>query len=51
VQQLIQSLVIGTAKVIEYKDLVKAYTNYTAKDKAATNKGKRKRSYKRKISV
>jgi hypothetical protein len=51
VRQLTQLLVIGIAKVIEYKDLVKACANYTAKNKAAANKGKKKRSRKRKMSV
>jgi hypothetical protein len=51
VRRSTQSLVIGTAKVIEYKDLVKARANCIAKDKAAANKGKGKRSCKRKMSA
>jgi hypothetical protein len=51
VRRSTRSLVIETAKVIEYKDLVKARADRTAKDKAAANKGKRKRSCKRKISA
>jgi hypothetical protein len=51
VRRLTRLLVIGTAKVIEYKDLVKACADCTAKDKAAANKGKRKRSCKRKVSA
>jgi hypothetical protein len=48
---LTQLLVIGTAKVIEYKDLVKACADRIAKNKAAADKGKRKRSRKRKVSA
>jgi hypothetical protein len=51
VQQLTRSLVIRTAKVIEYKDLVKARANCTAKDEAAADKGKGKRGRKRKVSA
>jgi hypothetical protein len=42
---------MGTAKVIEYKDLVKAHADRTAKDEAAANKGKGKRGRKRKVST
>jgi hypothetical protein len=51
VRRSTRSLVLGTAKVIEYEDLVKARADRTAKDKAAANKGKGKRSRKRKVSA
>jgi predicted RNA-binding protein YlxR (DUF448 family) len=46
---LTQSLVIRKAKVISYKDLDIARTVYIAKDKAAAEKGNRKRGCKRKV--
>jgi hypothetical protein len=51
VRRLTRSLVIGTAKVIEYEDLVEARADRTAKDEAAANKGKGERGRKRKVSA
>jgi hypothetical protein len=51
VRRSTRSLVIGTAKVIEYEDLVKARAERTAKDKVTADKGKGKRSRKRKVSA
>jgi hypothetical protein len=41
-QRSTQSLVIGKAKVMSYKDLDIAHAAQAAKDKAAAEKGKRK---------
>jgi hypothetical protein len=51
VRRSTRSLVIGTAKVIEYEDLVKARAERTAKDEAAADKGKGRRGCKRKVSA
>jgi hypothetical protein len=44
-----RSLVIGTAKVMEWEDLERARAERTSKDKAAADKGKGKRGRKRKL--
>jgi hypothetical protein len=51
VRRSTRSLVIGTAKVIEWEDLERARTERAAKDKAAAEKGKGKRGRKRKVSA
>jgi hypothetical protein len=49
VRRSTRSLVIGTAKVIEWEDLERARSERAAKDKAAAVKGKGKRGRKRKV--
>jgi hypothetical protein len=51
VRRSTRSLVIGTAKVMSYEDLVKARVERTAKGGAAAVKGKGKRGLKRKVSA
>jgi hypothetical protein len=51
VRRSTRSLVIGTAKVMEWEDLDKARIARAAKDKAAADKGKGKRGPKREITA